>query len=480
MRQKSVEIRKLPLTIISGICLALFLGPVPSGLTPNAWKLFVIFLFTILGIITQAASMGTMSIFGITLTAVTAVITEGETKKALEISLMGFSDSVIWLIVLSFFISRGFVKTGLGTRIAYVFIKIFGKSPLGLAYAINLADLCLAPVIPSNTARGGGIIYPVLQAICSSFDSHPQSTASRKRVGAYLTLTAYNGNLITSALFLTATAGNPLAQKLARQLGIHLTWGGWFLAASVPCALALWIMPLFLYRFYPPSLTNTQSARALAHAQLKILGPFKKNEYLMIICFMLLLGLWIGGGPLGVEPATVGFIGLSYLLIFSILTWEDVKAEKGAWDTLIWFSALVMIGNQLNRLGFVSWFSQEVAVFLTHVSWGISFPVLVVIYCLSHYFFASATAQIASMYTAFLSLGIALHIPGKPLALLLGMMTALMGTQTHYGHGPAPVFFGSGFVALTEWWKFGFFLSLIYISLFMSVGILWWKLLGFF
>jgi DASS family divalent anion:Na+ symporter len=69
--------------------------------------------------------MGAVAVIGIAVTALTGTL---EVADALS----GFGNNVIWLIVLAFFIARGFIKTGLGTRIAYLFVRLLGGRTLGL------------------------------------------------------------------------------------------------------------------------------------------------------------------------------------------------------------------------------------------------------------------------------------------------------------------------------------------------------------
>lgn len=105
-----------------------WLGPTPSGLTPDAWHLFGIFISAILGIVIKAASMGTISMIAITLVAGLQLRAPGDPKKAITLALSAFSNGTIWMITIAFFISRGFIKTGLGRRIAYWFIIKLGKN----------------------------------------------------------------------------------------------------------------------------------------------------------------------------------------------------------------------------------------------------------------------------------------------------------------------------------------------------------------
>ncbi|MET3977455.1 DASS family divalent anion:Na+ symporter [Mucilaginibacter sp. UYP25] len=473
---KEINLKSFAITLVVG--LVIWFIPAPEGVKSNAWHLLAIFVATIVGIILKAAPMGTMAMLGITLCAATQVLAPGKPIDAIKNALSGFGNSTIWLIGLAFFIARGFIKTGLGNRLAYNFIKLFGKSTLGLAYGLNTADLILAPAIPSNTARAGGVIFPIMQSIAVNMGSEPNKPETHRKIGAFLTLSSYNANMITSVMFLTATASNPMAQKFARDLGVNITWGGWAMAAAIPGLVCFLLVPLFLYKFYPPELKQTKEAPAIAAAKLKEMGKITVQEWLMVATFIILLVLWIFGNLMAIDATTGALIGLCILLLCGVLTWEDVKSEKGAWDTIVWFSALVMMGSYLNSLGLIGWFGHLVGGSMKQFSWQLAFPLIILVYSYCHYMFASATAQVAAMYSVFLAVGIAVGVPGPMLAIFLGACPTLMGSLTHYGHGPAPIFFGSTYVDMKDWWKQGFFMSVLFLLVWFLVGGLWWKAIG--
>ncbi|MET4140532.1 anion permease [Pedobacter sp. UYP1] len=472
------EIQPIPLLITVVFGLAIWFIPAPEGVKPEAWHLLAIFLATIVGIILKAASMGTLCMMAIAMVAMTGVLAPGNPGKSITLALRSFGDKVIWLIGISFFIARGFIKTGLGSRIAYIFIKLFGKSSLGLAYSLGAADLILAPAIPSNTARGGGIIYPIMKSMAMSLGSMPDKAETHRKVGAYLTLNSYYMNLIASAMFLTGTASNPMCQKFAADMGIHISWMSWFWAAIVPGLASVIIIPFLLYKIFPPELKKTTEAPAMAVAKLKEMGKITKNEWLMLLAFVILLVLWVTGDLFKIDATTTAFIGLSILLLTQVLTWEDVKAEKGAWDTIVWFATLVMMAGSLNELGFIPWFGHLIQTLLLGMSWTLAFPIIIVVYFLSHYLFASATAHVAAMYAALLAVGIAMGVPPLLLALMLGFTGSLFGTITHYAHGPAPVYFGSGYVDVKQWWIMGLIVGIALLAIWMGLGGLWWKVTG--
>lgn len=257
MSSERAKLTPLLVTLIVGI--VIWFSPLPAGVDIKAWHLLAIFVATVVGIIAKPLPMGAVAMLGIAITALTGTLTISE-------SLSGFGNSVIWLIVIAFFISRGFIKTGLGARIAYLFMSAFGKKSLGLAYSMIATDLVLAPAIPSNTARSGGIIFPILRSIAKSYGSEPDD-GTAGRIGAFLITTSFQGTVITSAMFLTAMAANPLAAQIAGAAGVKITWGSWALAAIVPGLVSLAVVPWILYKIYPPEIKETPAATQIARDQ---------------------------------------------------------------------------------------------------------------------------------------------------------------------------------------------------------------------
>ena len=82
------------------------------------------------------------------------------------------------------------------------------------------------------------------------------------------------------------------------------------------------------------------------------------------------------------------------------------------------------------------------------------------------------------MYAPFLIVAIALGTPPELAALVLGFFSSLFGGLTHYGSGPAPILFGTGFVPIGQWWKVGAVPALSTLSSGWSSAASGGKLLG--
>ncbi|GAB3357491.1 MULTISPECIES: DASS family sodium-coupled anion symporter [Giesbergeria] len=481
--------KPLPAAVACAVGLLLwFFVPIPAGVSVNAWHMLALFVATIAAIIGKAMPIGALSMLAITLVAVTGV-TSDNPATAIRDALSSFADPLIWLIGVSVMISRALTKTGLGARIGYWFISLFGKRTLGIGYALALSELTLAPVTPSNTARGGAIIHPIMRSIADSFGSNPKEH-TEGRMGKYLALVNYHANPITSAMFITATAPNPLVVKLiaeATGAQIHLSWSTWALAMLVPGLLAIGLMPLVLYWLYPPDIKSTPDAADFARSKLTALGPINRGEGIMLGVFVLLLVLWAGvpamllGKAWDVNATTTAFIGLSVLLVTGVLTWDDILTEKSAWDTIVWFSALVMMAGFLNKLGLITWLSGSIktSVESMGLGWVGASALLMLAYLYAHYMFASTTAHITAMFAAFYGAGLALGAPALPFALMMAAASNIMMTLTHYATGTSPVIYGSGYTTLGEWWKAGLVMSVVLLVIWVLAGSVWWKLLGY-
>jgi divalent anion:Na+ symporter, DASS family len=447
----------------------LFFVPLP-GLNHVQSHLLGIFVATIIALVAQPVPMGVSVVIAMTLLALTHTLPPAKV-------LSGFSNVTVWLIFTAFLFARAVTATGFGIRVGYLFIKQFARSPLTLGYSIAGAGVVLAPFIPSDTARGGGVIFPVTRSVALNFGSEPGPTAGR--IGTYLMLTAFHATYTASAIFLTGMAANPLIAEFAYKIGhVELTWMRWFSGSVVPGFLSLLIVPWLLFRFFKPEIEDMAPARELARSELERIGPLKREEkWLMAIMLGVMIG-WVTSPWHGIPNTFVALAGLSALLLVRVMTWDDLLAEHKAWDALIWFGPLIMMADALNETGVIKYFSEKLFRVMQGWPWPLVLLGLVVAYVYVHYSFASMTAHITALYPGFLAAALAGGVPPLLAALPLAYFSNLNAGITHYGTGSAPVFFGAGYVKQGDWWRIGFLISIVNLIIWMGVGIWWWKLIG--
>ncbi len=482
--------RPLRWAIVVACGLAIYLYPVPEGITPQSWRLFAIFLATIVGSIVRPLSGGAMVLLGIAAIALTRsmplsdevmrTVTDPKTLETLRLkaTLGGYADPVVWLVLAAFFMSRGMIKTGLGKRIALVFIWLFGRRSVGLGYALVGTDFLLATVIPSNGARCGGITFPIAKSLSEEFDSRPGETAGR--LGAFLMAFVYQCEVIICATFLTGQAGNLVIQRLAKQqTGIDLNYTTWMAGGIVPGVVSLIVTGLIIYRIFTPEVTHTPGARDFAGRELEKMGPISFHEILMLSVFAMVGILWGTTNRLhSLDYSVVALLGIALLLLTHVIDWNDLISERAAWDVFIWYGGMVRMAEALGDTGITSRFAEVSAGFTEGWAWWAALAALALIYFYAHYAFASITAHALAMYLPFLIVVIAAGAPSFLAVAVLAYFSNLSAGLTHYGTTPGPIYFGAGYVSQPVWWKLGLIATVPNILIWTVVGLIWWKVLG--
>jgi divalent anion:Na+ symporter, DASS family len=457
----------LPVLLLPSLIL---IASPPEGVTPQAWRLFAIFSGTIAGLMAQPLPLGAMALLGVAAAALSGAMTAGQ-------ALAGYAEPLVWMVLGAFGISRGMIKTGLGRRIALLFIRAMGRSSIGLGYAIVASDAVLGMVIPSNGARAGGIVFPVVKSLAETYESRPGPTATR--LGMFLMLMVYHCDITVSALFFTGNAANPLIASLAKQVtGIEISYGRWALGAALPGLASMIVLPWFLYRRRAPEVKQTPGAAEFGRTELEALGPMARAEKIMLGVFALITLLWLTTSWHHVDFGITALAGLAALLVGGVLTWDDVLAERGGWDVLVWYGAIFQMARALGEAGITKAFAQAAGLATAGAAWPAALVVLLFIYLYSHYAFATITARVSALYAAILIVILAAGTPPYLAVFAMSYVSSLAAALTHYGTTTSPIYYGAGYTTPGAWWRDGFLLATLNTVVWLAVGAAWWKVLG--
>ena len=457
--------------ITIGVGVVIFLIPRPESVTIEAWTLLAIFIATIVGSIVQPLTGSAMVLLGVVALVLFRAV-------PIEKALSGFADKFVWLVLAAFFISRAMIKTGLGHRIALIFVRMIGKKTLGLGYSLVFTDFILASFIPSTGARSGGIILPIARSVTETYDSRPED-GTEARLGTFLMTMLYQCEVILCATFLTGQASNVIIAGFARQQSaIDLNYTVWFVSAIVPALISLTVVPLMIYRLYPPEIKETPNAVTFAHEELEKLGRLSRQEKILLVVFVAVVILWITSRFHGIDSTVIALVGISALLVTGVLEWRDLINETHAWEVFIWYGGLVMMATALGETNIPTLFAEAVASVTAGWSWPVALAILALVFFYAHYAFASITAHVTAMFIPFLAVTVAIGAPAGLTVLLLAYFANLSAGLTHYGTTPAPVYFGLGYVTQKRWWTVGLIASVINILIWSVIGSAWWKVLG--
>lgn len=87
-------------------------------------------------------------------------------------------------------------------------------------------------------------------------------------------------------------------------------------------------------------------------------------------------------------------------------------------------------------------------------------------------------ARISAMYAAFVAVAAACGTPALMAALTFGFFANCPISLTHYGNGCGPVYYGAGYVSQSEWWRNGLVICTMNAAIWLTIGMVWWKVLG--
>ncbi len=443
----------------------LWVIPAPGDVTPQAWHLFAIFITCILAVVIGANPILTTAIIAAVFAIFLGVL---DPVKAYS----GFGKSFILLIVVAFLVANGVIKSGLGNRMAYVLVSKFGKSTLRLGYCMVLTDAMIAPAFPSNTARSG-VLYPITLALARGSGSKVED-GTQKKMGSYLMMNCIAGITLSSTLWFTGMAANPVGAKMAADEGVNgINFGSWFLAVSAPALVALLVVPFLLYKLFAPEVKQTPEAPKAAVENLKKMGPMTRDEWVTGITFLLMVVFWALSGTLGIDKTAVAFLGLAVLMVAGIFTLEDLKTQGDALGTFIWFSILYTMSSQLNEMGFMAAVGNQLAQTLQGLNWPVVYVSLVVLYVLLHYVFVSQTAHMLALFGVFLGVGMESGVPPMLMALMLLFATNFFAAITPQGSSANVLCAGSGYLTQGEIYRMGGMVTLINLLIFLVIGTAW-------
>lgn len=455
--------------IVLAIGLGIWFSPGPASVDQAAWHLFAVFFCTILAVILDALPILTASIIAVAVVVLTGVLTPAQAYS-------GFGEPFILLIICAFLVSRAVVNSGLGQRIALMLIRRFGQSSLGLGYSMVATDMLIAVAFPSNTARSG-VLYPIVESLALDSGSKPDE-GSRRRIGAFLMFNSMAGLSLSSSLWLTAMAANPVGAAAAAEMGVRIEFGSWFLAAVVPTLVAFLVIPRLLYLVFPPEMKATPEAPQEAARALTEMGSFSRHEWVTAFTFGGMVLLWALSGIYPIDKTAVAFAGLGVLMVTGVFTVDDMKQQGDALSTLIWFAVLYTMSSFLNSLGFMTWVGDVISGHLSGVPWFGVYVILVVGYVLIHYFFVSQTAQMLALFPVFLAVGVNAGVPGVAMALMLLFATNFNSAITPQGSSANVLFASSGYLTMREMYRNGALVTGANTVIYMTVGTLWFFLLG--
>ena len=445
-------------SILTVAVVSWFFASCPAGLDPKAWHMLIIFVSSMIGIMLEVAGSCAVLFIGLLIASLSETIdlkTQGFT---------GFTNPVPWLLFFVLSLAKSITKSTIGLRIAYMFMKWFGKGIVGLSYSITLTELLVAPILPSNTARAASVGFPLVSSLSKHISSNVKGV-TEKTIGAYLSLLYAYSNAICSSMFLTAMISNALIMDATEKIGVKLTWIFWAQYTIMPCIAMLLILPFVLKILCNPKVRDLGNTREVAVKNYKELGPLTGQEKVVICVFLGMLLMWIFSDTIGVSITTTTLLGVCIFIMLGILDIREMLSCSNTFNSVIMLGILISFVNVLLDFGAIDWFNKIVSSSITVENPKIALCILSATYFFTHYFFSGEASRIIALYAPFLATGLALGIDKIQLIMTLAVFSSFSDVLSHYTCPAAITMFSAGYVSVKKWVSVGIVMACIVMSI---------------
>ncbi|MBR1944474.1 MAG: DASS family sodium-coupled anion symporter [Alphaproteobacteria bacterium] len=456
LSKSDVKFKKLSVIILIATVLCIIL-PNYTELSPEAVRMLVIFISTMVGIILEVCNPIVLLLLAVTFASLSHTIN-------VQMGFSGFSNTVPWLLFVVLSLAKTISSSTLGLRLAYLFMKYFGGSVIGLSYSIILTEVLMGPLLPSNTARAASIGAPLVKSL-SQYISCNIKNVSEKSIGAYLAFLYACSNAFISGMFLTAMLSNSLIVEAAPQFGLTVTWTSWFKYLALPYVVVLLITPFILQLICNPNVKNLSELKSLAAKNYDELGEITNKEKLIIFTFIGMLLFWILSEFLNIPIMTTALIGLCIFIFTGILNIKDILSSYGTFSSVMLLGLIISLVNCLIDCKVIEWFSGIISNSVGDLNKNIAFIVLTSIYYFAQYFFTSESSKIMALFVPFLSAGMAVGIDARILAITLASFSSASDILGSYVCPSALTLYASGYLTLKQWMSYGIIIAFAFLTI---------------
>ncbi len=470
--------------IAVAVFLLVWLLPTPEGMTLVQHKLLAIFAGAVVLWVTISVSFATSTFIVISLLYFWVGNADGATKDGALIhnagfALSGFGTTSLWMLITGFIISIAMTETGMARRVALNMMRLLGKTPTGAILAPMFANLFIAPLTPSNTARTAAML-PIVEGVAQAY----RIEKGTSNFGKTLFLCNTFASNITAGGFMTATIPNPIAiGMITAAIGttsVATSWGFWALAA-VPATVIILVGTLFVVRWlYPPEMKTIPGGMHYIEEELTKMGPMTLREKKSLLYFFLALVLWSTDMWHHFNSTMVAFAVCTLILLpkIGVLSWKEAQ-KSIPWELFVYFGGVITLSGVLMKTKAFEWLIKSLitSLGLTDVS---MLPLLIGLMgftIFSHIIWSTTTAMAGVMIPIYIGLAQTFGFPivgfVLPLAILMGYALFLpFNTMGNI------IMYGAGYFTVPEQLKSSFAVGLMAWIVWAVMAVVWFPLIG--
>jgi len=329
----------LLLGLLTGLTILVL--PPPHGLSPEGMKCLGVAVICFSLWVLQSIPLAATSLLAIILLPTFDIL--GRTRV-----FSFFGNSAVFFLLGVFILSGAIIRTGLSKRMAFLFIKKFGKNPKGIVFGITFTSAFFALFMPAHAVAA--MLYPVVLEIADAL----RIEKGKSPLGKTLFLSLAWGAVVGGIGTYLGGARVPLAVEFLREtygrsIGF-LTWA----AAATPLAVILTILVFIaLIKVFPSEIKDITETRAFLEAEYKNMGKISWDELKTAIIVCAAIVVWItGGNEIGLAVVSIG--AAVCIFIFRIAKWNDV-ADYINWGVIVMYGGAIALGKALYETQAMEW-----------------------------------------------------------------------------------------------------------------------------
>ncbi len=388
-----------------------------------------------------------------------------------------YGGSGLWIIISGFILAKGMETSGLAQRIALWIVSSLGGNPENIVLSVAIANIAVAPLSPSTTAKAF-LLLPICTALIESFDVERGASS----FGTAIMLMAMAANNICSTAFLTATVPNPISAGYIQDYsGLNIGWLGWLRMALPLTLLLLGISWIICVSFFKPEvIANDESLNRINNLMLNM-GYLSRSEKIVSVLFALALLLWITDGLHGYNAGIVS-LGLSLLLFLPKIGVIKVGGFAGdvPWGSISLFAASMYLAKAVSKWRALDPLASFVfnTLNLSDLHPLVFVSLVVLISMFLHVVFTSTTVYATVMVPLVISLAQLQVIEPILIALPIAYLTPI-AVILPVNTIPNIVFHSSGYFNQKQIIVYGTIISAVSVLVVLLIGLPYWRFIGF-
>jgi anion transporter len=433
-----------------------------EGLSAEGQKTLALTLMTVIFWATKVSQAGYVSMLYLVSLVVFNV---APAKDVFSI----WTTPVVYLVVGAFLIGDAVKQSGLGTRIAYMYILKFVHSFRSIIISCFSLQVILGLIIPHPFPRAF-LILSVMLVIAKSANLSRHDTA-------IIGLSVFASCVPTAMIFLTADSTiNVVAVSLS---GMELSWIGWFYHMGIPSIAASVLTCLLILLLFKPK-DKLVLDKTIIQDKLDSLGKLSGAEKRTIVWVAIAVVLWATDSLHGIHLGWITVlvtVMMSLPYIGGILKADSWKAIP--FDTLLFLSAAMAIGTVGSITGMNEWIASVVLPSQVPGNLFVFGLLLAVISIFLHMILGSVMSVMSITIPAFVG-----FVSGTSINPLVPALIVYSSIAFHYilPHQHMAMLVGlgdnSGQYTDSHVIRLGIPLTAVVFIVILLVEIPWWKLTG--